>query len=325
MARSSTRSSRRGLPEVGTGATRAEAYLPTALLARLARPIDALSETVECTMVFADVSGFTRLSERLARRGREGAEQLVDVINACFSALLAEADAQGGSLVKFGGDAMLLLFHDQEGDQQHPVRACCAAAAMRRRLREVGRIRAGQTQRRAADVGRRAQRPVRDVRGGRVASRGSDRRRGGEHGRRAGGRRGFRPDLDQPADGRAGCPAAAWAPRSGPGRCSRGHPRRSSGCRRSGCRSPPEEVVAGFLPAAIRAHLLSGAAAPEHRTATIAFLQFGGLDQVLAREGARSPRRAGWTSSCGSFRRRASATRSPSSTRTSPRTAQRSG
>ncbi|HET7048539.1 MAG TPA: hypothetical protein VFI54_09760 [Solirubrobacteraceae bacterium] len=35
-------------------------YVPRALLARLARqPIDVLTETVEGTMVFADVSGFT--------------------------------------------------------------------------------------------------------------------------------------------------------------------------------------------------------------------------------------------------------------------------
>ena len=50
-----------------------------------------LAETLEGTMVFADVSGFTRLSERLARKGKEGAEHLVDAINACFSALLADA------------------------------------------------------------------------------------------------------------------------------------------------------------------------------------------------------------------------------------------
>ena len=120
-------------------------FVPRALVARLARPIDDLTETIPCTMVFADVSGFTRLSERLARRGKEGAEHLVDVINACFSALLAEAYGRGGSLLKFGGDAMLLLFYDQEGDQEHAARACCAAAAMRRTLREVGRIRAGDT------------------------------------------------------------------------------------------------------------------------------------------------------------------------------------
>ena len=128
-------------PETGTLAP----FVPRALLARLARPIDVLAETVECTMVFADVSGFTRLSERLARRGNEGGEQLVDVINACFTALLAEAYGRGGSLVKFGGDAMVLLFYDQQRNQQHTLRACAAAAAMRRRLREVGRVRTGDS------------------------------------------------------------------------------------------------------------------------------------------------------------------------------------
>ncbi|HTZ87795.1 MAG TPA: tetratricopeptide repeat protein [Solirubrobacteraceae bacterium] len=43
--------------------------------------------------------------------------------------------------MKFGGDAMLLFFYDDE----HTERACSAAAAMRRTLREVGHIRAGPT------------------------------------------------------------------------------------------------------------------------------------------------------------------------------------
>ena len=119
--------------------------MPRAVLARLARPIEVLAEPVYCTLVFADVSGFTRLSERLARRGGEGSEQLVDVINACFTSLLAEAYGRGGSLVKFGGDAMVLLFYDQEANQEHAMRACCAASEMRRRLREAGRVRAGES------------------------------------------------------------------------------------------------------------------------------------------------------------------------------------
>ena len=128
-------------PEPGTLAP----YVPRAVLARLARPIEVLAEPVYCTLVFADVSGFTRLSERLARRGGEGSEQLVDVINACFTSLLAEAYGRGGSLLKFGGDAMVLLFYDQESNQEHAMRACCAASEMRRRLREAGRVRAGES------------------------------------------------------------------------------------------------------------------------------------------------------------------------------------
>ena len=54
-------------------------------------PAEEFAEMLDGTMVFADVSGFTRLSERLARTGKEGAEHLVDAINACFSALLGNA------------------------------------------------------------------------------------------------------------------------------------------------------------------------------------------------------------------------------------------
>ena len=45
------------------------------------------------------------------------------------------------------------------------------------------------------------------------------------------------------------------------------------------------EAIADCLPTTVRAHLLSGHAAPEHRTATIAFLQFGELDRLLVEEG----------------------------------------
>ena len=140
-------------PESGTLAP----YVPRAVLARLARPIEVLAEPVYCTLVFADVSGFTRLSERLARRGREGAEQLVDVINACFTSLLAEAYGRGGSLVKFGGDAMVLVFTTRRrpGARDARVLRGVGDAAPAARSRPGARRR---EQRRAADVGRRAQR-----------------------------------------------------------------------------------------------------------------------------------------------------------------------
>jgi class 3 adenylate cyclase/tetratricopeptide (TPR) repeat protein len=75
------------------------------------------------------------MSERLARHGRVGAEEVSDVIASTFGALLPEAYAYGASLLKFGGDAMLFLFTD-EG---HELRACAAAKAMQRTMGEVGR------------------------------------------------------------------------------------------------------------------------------------------------------------------------------------------
>ena len=83
---------------------------------------------IDGTLCFVDISGFTSLSERLARRGRIGAEELTDVLNRVFSAMLRTAYDYGGSLIKFGGDALLLLF---QGDD-HAVREASAVTGMSR-------------------------------------------------------------------------------------------------------------------------------------------------------------------------------------------------
>ena len=87
-------------------------------------------------MVFVDVSGFTKLSERLARHGKIGAEELAATIGGCFVELLAVAYDLGGGLIKFGGDALLLLFTGAA----HEARAARAALAMRAELRRIGRL-----------------------------------------------------------------------------------------------------------------------------------------------------------------------------------------
>lgn len=82
------------------------------------------------TLVSADISGFTNLSERLARLGNEGAEELTDLINECFGAMIGVAEAHGGDVLKFGGDALLVLFTGAN----HAERACGAALGMRATL-----------------------------------------------------------------------------------------------------------------------------------------------------------------------------------------------
>ena len=88
------------------------------------------------TVVFADISGFTRLSEQLAELGRAGAEELTRILNATFDSLLGVAHSEGGDLVKFGGDALFLFF---EGDL-HAERASRAAYRMRAALKQRGAI-----------------------------------------------------------------------------------------------------------------------------------------------------------------------------------------
>jgi class 3 adenylate cyclase/tetratricopeptide (TPR) repeat protein len=88
------------------------------------------------TLVFADISGFTKLTERLSRRGRIGAEEIVEILNRIFSTMLDLAAARGGELLKFGGDAQLFLFRGEDHAQQ----ACDAAVEMRASLRQARTI-----------------------------------------------------------------------------------------------------------------------------------------------------------------------------------------
>ena len=111
-------------------------YVARILQQHLVENPDACFWTGHGTAAFVDISGFTKLSERLARKGREGAEQITEAIGASFESILEVAYAHGGSLLKFGGDALLLWF---EGDG-HVERACHATPLMRRVLRTVGRI-----------------------------------------------------------------------------------------------------------------------------------------------------------------------------------------
>lgn len=62
------------------------------------------------TFLFGDVSGFTPLSEQLAKYGRRGAEMITNIINQLFFELVKVLFDHGGVLLKFGGDALLGLF-----------------------------------------------------------------------------------------------------------------------------------------------------------------------------------------------------------------------
>jgi class 3 adenylate cyclase/tetratricopeptide (TPR) repeat protein len=111
-------------------------YFPRLTIDWLASTPEARHREMEGTVAFVDISGFTKLSEGLARHGKVGAEELTATIGSCFVSLLHLAYARGGRLLKFGGDALLLHF----SGESHEARACLAAIDMRRELRVVGRL-----------------------------------------------------------------------------------------------------------------------------------------------------------------------------------------
>ena len=123
---------------------------------RLASHPEDRAWTAEGTAVFVDVSGFTKLSEKLARKGREGSEQIAEAIGGSFEAILFVAYENGASLLKFGGDSLLLWF---EGERPRRARLP-RLRAHARALRNVGTHHAARCQDHAAHDARRAQRHV---------------------------------------------------------------------------------------------------------------------------------------------------------------------
>lgn len=95
---------------------------------------------VEGSMLSADISGFTALSEKLAGKGKVGAEEITSLLNACFTALIDAAYAFGGEVLKFGGDALLVMFRGAN----HERRAADAALAMQGALRASSAARRAQ-------------------------------------------------------------------------------------------------------------------------------------------------------------------------------------
>ena len=88
-------------------------------LALLANPLPPQSQSsgafLEGTLLFADISGFTELTERLRKMGgNEGAEKIVDIVNHYLDTMLAILFRHDGHLIKFGGDAMLCLFTGED-------------------------------------------------------------------------------------------------------------------------------------------------------------------------------------------------------------------
>src|SRR3954454_7970238 len=237
-------------------------------------------QLIDGSLLFVDISGFTKMSERLARHGKLGAEEVTEAVETCFGGLLALAYSAGGSLLKFGGDALLILFTGA----RHEMRAATTAIAMHERLSHIGKI---------------------DTSAGRVTLRMSAGVHSGTFGCFLVGESHRElilagPDVSTVVEmeGTASAgqvvvsPATAAAleprllgPRLGPG----------YRLRRVAVfveENPAPRVLdadhlplADYVPAAIRRHVQSGGSEPEHRQVCIAFCHFEGTDDLMRDDG----------------------------------------
>lgn len=87
---------------------RLAAFLPRMLWGQLDG--DGEGSRTEGCALFADVAGFTPLTESLAKIGKEGAEELTRILNDFFSAMVGIVHQEGGDVLRFGGDAMTVFF-----------------------------------------------------------------------------------------------------------------------------------------------------------------------------------------------------------------------
>jgi class 3 adenylate cyclase len=91
-------------------------------------------EQFAAAALFADISGFTALTERLAGTGPGGVEELTELLNGCFGQLVQLVVEHGGDVAKFAGDALLALWPADEGLAGVTARAAGCGLAMQRVL-----------------------------------------------------------------------------------------------------------------------------------------------------------------------------------------------
>ena len=94
------------------------AHLPYQIAADLLRGADDFvgrTRRDDAVALFADVSGFTPMSEALSRFGQDGTEDLTVLLNDYFAVMIDLIAAYGGVVVSFGGDSLTALFYLKGG------------------------------------------------------------------------------------------------------------------------------------------------------------------------------------------------------------------
>ncbi len=108
-------------------------FVPSEVAERIAAADVAVAvgqgETREATILFADIEGFTTLSERLTP------EQLISTLNEYFAVVAEPLRTYGGAINQFQGDAILATFNVPTENPQHASNAVRAALEIQRALR----------------------------------------------------------------------------------------------------------------------------------------------------------------------------------------------
>src|SRR6476660_5169754 len=112
------------------------AFLPIDRQLALANYSPLKSQTRGAAL-FADLSGFTPLTEALVRAlgPHRGAEELTRQLNLVYDALIGQVENFRGTVIGFSGDAITCWF-----DQDNGERAVAAALAMQREMEQFAAV-----------------------------------------------------------------------------------------------------------------------------------------------------------------------------------------
>src|SRR5947208_3144189 len=94
-----------------------------------------MPDRVRGAALFADISGFTPLTEALVNElgAQRGAEELTANLNRVFHALIADLERFGGHVIYFSGDAITCWIDGDDG-----ARTTACALAMQKTMGELG-------------------------------------------------------------------------------------------------------------------------------------------------------------------------------------------
>ncbi|MCB8942374.1 MAG: tetratricopeptide repeat protein [Ardenticatenaceae bacterium] len=108
-------------------------YVPSLVARQVAADPTPLAQAKEdrfdTAVLFADISGFTPLTEDLVNSGPAGVENLSRILNDYFGQLVDTVTAYGGDIVKFAGDSLLALWPSTDLGQA-TMQAAQAALAL---------------------------------------------------------------------------------------------------------------------------------------------------------------------------------------------------
>ena len=97
----------------------------------------SLPDQTQGAALFADISGFTPLTEALVRElgPQRGAEELTRYLNLVYDAVIEELHRYGGSVIAFAGDAITCWLDGDNG-----LRATACALAMQGAMQHFAAI-----------------------------------------------------------------------------------------------------------------------------------------------------------------------------------------